>query len=165
MAYKGAWDRSLVVVPEGDDLQRVLGTLTLRIRRTPEEVWVHGRQFPDAMDADDGNWLRVTAHCGGTGASVFVAGSIIQVPDILHWGRQCARLLDGEAKAAALDPLEPALSAIIDSADRHGHFRLLVEITPDHLRQKHVFEFEIDQSHLPGLIRQCDSIACEYPPR
>ena len=36
----------------------------------------------------------------------------------------------------------------MDSPDRHGHFRLLVEITPDHLRQQHVFEFEIDQSHL-----------------
>ena len=117
------------------------------------------------MDEDDGNWLHVTAHCGDSGASVFVAGSIIQVPDILRWGQQCARLLDGEVQTAALDPLEPELSAVIDSPDRHGHFRLLVEITPDHLRQQHAFEFELDQSYLPGLIRQCNSIVCEYPPR
>src|SRR5256885_6731459 len=26
------------------------------------QVWVHGRQFPDAIDYWDGNWLRITAH-------------------------------------------------------------------------------------------------------
>jgi len=28
------------------------------------QIWIHGRQFPDAADYWDGNWLRVTAHCG-----------------------------------------------------------------------------------------------------
>ena len=36
------------------------------------QFWVHDRQFPEAEDADDGNWLRVTAHCG---ASEQVSGS------------------------------------------------------------------------------------------
>lgn len=40
------------------------------------QIWVHGRQFPDAADYWDGNWLRVTAHCGESGASVFATGSI-----------------------------------------------------------------------------------------
>ena len=34
------------------------------------QLWVHGREFPESEDADDGNWLRVTAHCGASGASV-----------------------------------------------------------------------------------------------
>jgi hypothetical protein len=33
------------------------------------QLWVHGRQFSEAHDYDDGNWLRVTAHCGASGAS------------------------------------------------------------------------------------------------
>ncbi|MFC4159857.1 hypothetical protein [Chitinimonas lacunae] len=27
-------------------------------------VWIHGSQFPNAVDYWDGNWLRVTAYCG-----------------------------------------------------------------------------------------------------
>lgn len=129
------------------------------------QVWVHGREFPDAMDADDGNWLRVTAHCGSSGASVCVGGSILQVTDIFRWGQQIALLLERKVDKAALDPLEPALSALIDSPDSLGHLRLWVEITPDHLHQKHVFDFEIDQSYLPGLITQCEQIGREYPVR
>ncbi|MCB7129770.1 MAG: hypothetical protein J3T61_09565 [Candidatus Brocadiales bacterium] len=117
------------------------------------------------MDADDGNWLRVTAHCGSSGASVFVGGSILQVTDILFWGQQSALLLEGKADKAALDTLEPELSAVIDSPDSLGHLRLRVEITPDHIQQEHVFDFEIDQSYLPGLIRQCEQIEREYPVR
>ena len=34
------------------------------------QLWVHGREFPDAQDEWDGNWLRLTAHCGeAAGAS------------------------------------------------------------------------------------------------
>ena len=41
----------------------------------PLRIWVHGRQFPDAIDAWDGNWLNVTAHYVAQGASVVVAGA------------------------------------------------------------------------------------------
>lgn len=34
------------------------------------QLWVHGRQFPEATDFYDGNWLRVTAHCKASAASV-----------------------------------------------------------------------------------------------
>ena len=44
-------------------------------------------------------------------------------------------------------------------------YRDRVDITPDHLQQRHVFHFEIDQSYLPGLIRQCDRIVRDHPPR
>jgi len=129
------------------------------------QLWIHGRQFPDAMDSDDGNWLRVTAHCGDSGASVFTEGSIVQTTDIAWWGTQCALLLDGKVASAALETIEPELSAIIDSPDARGHLRLHVEITPEYLSQQHAFDFEIDQSYLPGLISQCEQIARVYPAR
>ena len=129
------------------------------------QVWVHGRQFPDATDVDDGNWLRITAHCGGIGASVWVGGSIIETTDFLIWGKQCAKLLAGKADRAALVTIEPELSAAIHSPDPLGHYKLEVEITPDHLSQHHAFEFEIDQSFLTNLIRQCEQIGRKYPAR
>ncbi|MDP3937548.1 MAG: hypothetical protein Q8R92_05355 [Deltaproteobacteria bacterium] len=129
------------------------------------QLWVHGRQFPDAEDYDDGNWLRVTAHCGASGASVWAQGAILTVTDVAGFGDKCAAMLSGDTKSAALDPIEPELQLSLEEADRLGHVRAQVEITPDHLAQKHRFEFEVDQSYLPGIIRQCSAIVQEYPIR
>ncbi len=129
------------------------------------QLWIHGRQFPEAEDDDDGNWLRVTAHCGRSGASVWVQGAILMVTDIGRFGDGCAAMLRGDTKSAALDPLEPELKLSLEAVDCLGHVRALVEITPDHLAQSHHFEFEVDQSYLPGIIRECAAIVQAYPIR
>jgi hypothetical protein len=46
------------------------------VRLAAFHLWVHGRQFPDAQDKWDGNWLNVT-HCGHAGASVWATGAIL----------------------------------------------------------------------------------------
>ncbi|GAB4224489.1 MAG: hypothetical protein Kow0062_26350 [Acidobacteriota bacterium] len=129
------------------------------------QLWVHGRQFSDAEDYYDGNWLRVTAHCGATGASVWAQGAILMVTDIASFGDQCNAMLRGESKAATLDPLEPELKLSLEAADGLGHIRARVEITPDHLLQHHWFQFEVDQSYLPGIIRECSEIVQRHPIR
>jgi len=129
------------------------------------QLWVHGRQFPESEDYYDGNWLRVTAHCGASGASVWAQGAILMVTDIAGFGDQCAAMLSGDSKSADLDPLEPELKVSLEAAGRLGHVRAQVEITPDHLAQAHRFEFEVDQSYLPGIIQQCLAIAQEFPIR
>lgn len=109
------------------------------------QIWIHGRQFPDSGDYWDGNWLRVTASCGGNGASVFATGSIIHLSELDRWLVETEELLknlDGDAKLACM---EPALS-----------------ITPDHMTQRHWFQFEIDQSYLPPFVKQCQSILQAY---
>ena len=47
------------------------------------KIWVHGRQFEDAQDYWDGNWLRVTAHCGADGGSALAHGSILHLGEKL----------------------------------------------------------------------------------
>jgi hypothetical protein len=146
-------------------------------RLTPEELgepdlkvagfqlWVHGRQFPDADDYYDGNWLRVTAHCGASGASVWAQGAMVMVTDIAGFGNQCDAMLRGDSGSAVLDPFEPELKVSLEAADSLGHIRAQVEITPDHLVQSHNMEFEVDQSYLPSIIKQCSAIVQEYPIR
>lgn len=129
------------------------------------QLWVHGCQFPEAEDYDDGNWLRVTAHCGALGASVWAEGAIVMVTDIYGFGVECAAILRGEMKSAALAPFEPELKVSLEVSDSVGHIRAQVEITPDHLLQSHRFEFDVDQSYLPGIIKQCSQIVQEYPIR
>jgi hypothetical protein len=129
------------------------------------QLWVHGRQFPESEGYYDGNWLRVTAHCGASGASVWANGAILMVTDIAGFGDKCAALLSGGIKAATLAPFEPELKVWLEAADRLGHLRAQVEITPDQLTQAHRFEFEVDRSYLPAIIRQCSAITQEYPIR
>lgn len=129
------------------------------------QLWVHGREFPGAEDYYDGNWLRVTAHCGASGASVWAQGAILMVTDIAGFGSGCAAMLGGERKSADLAPFEPELKLSLEVADCVGHIRAQVEITPDHLLQAHRFEFEVDQSYLPAIIKQCSKIVQAYPIR
>lgn len=129
------------------------------------QLWVHGREFPESEDYYDGNWLRVTAHCGAPGASVWAQGAILMVTDIAGFGDKCAALLNGDIESAALNPLEPNVKVLLESVDRLGHVRAYVEITSDHLTQIHRFEFEVDQSYLPGVIRKCSAIVHQYPIR
>jgi hypothetical protein len=129
------------------------------------QIWVPGREFPDATDAGDGNWLRITGCCGALGARVLVDRHILEVTDIRDWARQCALLLNGEAEHATLAPAEPESSAVVDSPDALGPLRMSLAIPPDRLTHKHAFEFEVDRSYSPAIIKQCEEIMREYPVR
>jgi hypothetical protein len=129
------------------------------------QLWVHGRQFPDAEDADDGNWLRVTGHCGASGASVWVQGSFLMITDIERFGRDCRSLYEGKGGRAGLEPFEPELRIGLEATDQMGHIRADVELTPELLTQTHRMQFEIDQSYLPEIIEQCAAVVKAYPVR
>jgi len=119
------------------------------------QIWVHGYQFPDSTDYWDGNWLRVTAHCGAAGASVWVSGAILMVSDIVGFADRCDDLREKRAEAAELKPLEPELKVLIRPIDRFGHLSVTVHITPEHLTQSHSFEYGIDQTYLPEISGMC----------
>jgi hypothetical protein len=129
------------------------------------QLWIHGWQFAKASDYDDANWLRITAHCGESDASVWASGALLMTTDISRWADQCEALYEGKVNEAALVSFEPELEAQIKRLDGRGQLVLRVEITPDHLRQEHAFEFEIDKSVLPELVRQCRELEVAYPVR
>jgi hypothetical protein len=121
------------------------------------QLWIHGRERPGAA-GEDGDWLRVSAHCGDRGASVWVEGSIIMVGDIVTLRDGCKDILAGSVEQVNMSPLEPELALSIVKSDGLGHMELVVEITPDHMKQSHRFEFDIDQTYLRTIINECDAI-------
>ena len=129
------------------------------------QLWVHGREFPDSQDFFDGNWLRATAHCGAAGASVWVSGSILMVTDLVRWAAECEKLYGQLTGEATLKSYAPELNVVIKPKDQLGHLTVRVAITPDHMNQKHTFDFDIDQTALPELIRQCKAIVSQHPVR
>jgi hypothetical protein len=128
------------------------------------QIWVHGRQFPDSEDYWDGNWLKVTAHCGAEDASIWVSGSIIHLSEILHWQESTETLYDSLQGEAKLDCIEPELNVSIE-AESLGHLKFNVQITPNHMEQMHSFYSEIDQSYLPKLVRDCKEVLKALPIR
>ncbi len=141
--------------PTGEPSLRVAGL----------EIWVHGRESPGAQDHWDGNWLRVTARCVTPGASrVHAEGPILHLSEIEAFLRGCEAMHESHAGSAALDCMEPNLSAEL-SMESAGHLAATVHITPDHLTETHTYRFEIDQSFLPEIIRGCRRIMEDYPVR
>ena len=88
---------------------------------------------------------------------------LLMTTDIEHLRSGCERLYHTMQDEALLEPLEPYLRVAIRPVDRLGHLAVHVKITPDNLTQRHEFEFEIDQSHLPTIVEQCQAILREYP--
>lgn len=120
-------------------------------------LWVH--RYPEAGAGPYEDWLTSSAHCTLHGAAVWVTGAFLRLSEIAAWGEACARLDAGDTEEAVLETIEPELQASLRRHGSLGHLILRVEMTPDHLSQGHWFEFEIDQSYLPELIRQCRTIA------
>jgi hypothetical protein len=127
-------------------------------------IWVHGRQFPDATDSWDSNWLRITAHYHGDGSSVTVTGAELDTVSFLRFRNELRRMavtLEGEAR---LESVEPSVRLTMKFADAIGHIGARLELTPDHLSEGHWYSLdELDQSHIPSLLVQLDAIVEEYP--
>jgi hypothetical protein len=129
------------------------------------QLWVHNREFPEAEDAWDGNWLNVTAHCGAAGGSVWASGALIDTVSILQFHGGLASLHQKLRGEAVLESHEPNLLVRVNATDRAGQLRMQVEITPEHLTQQHWFDFERDQSYLPSAIAQCAALLERFPVR
>ena len=119
------------------------------------QLWVQGREFPDSQDEWDGNWLRIRLRCSNAGATVEVAGPLV---DTVSFHRR----MEGEA---VLESVEPNIRVVVQAVDRVGHIQIAVHLTPDHLQQKHWFQLAADQTYLPPLIAQVDAVLREDPVR
>lgn len=127
-------------------------------------LWVHGRQYPDSEDAWDGNWLNVTAHCGASGSRVVVSGAVLDTASLARWRTALRALherLDGQA---ILESDEPNVKVTVSARGRTGQMDVRVDMTPD-FNQGHWFEFDVDQTHLPETLAQCDRLLREFPVR
>jgi hypothetical protein len=127
-------------------------------------IWVHGYQFPDATDMWDSNWLRITARFKGAGSSVTVSGSELDTVSFHALRIGLVAMRDTLVGEAVLASVEQAVKVQVKFTDTLGHIGCSVDLTPDHLHERHWFEFGgIDQSDLDALISQVDTILSRYP--
>jgi hypothetical protein len=127
-------------------------------------LWVFGRQFPDANDYWDGNWINIRARVEASGAFVEALGALVHISELESFVKELEVLDATLAGEASLQCMEPNLGVTIRS-ESLGHMTATISITPDHMRQSHSFIFELDQSYLKSVLTGCKSILSRFPPR
>ena len=133
----------------------IVGPLRVRVRR---------RQFPDAQDYWDGNWVDVVAVCTTPGATVTAEGPIVHLGEVRGFLSECEALQQELQGKATLDCVEPNLRVRME-LDKLGHISVRIEITPDHMTERHRFDDMIDQTYLPAIINGCRRLLDTYPLR
>jgi hypothetical protein len=127
-------------------------------------LWVFGRQFPDANDYWDGNWLNVRARVEAPGALVEAQGAIVFAPELAKFVKQLETLYATLVGEAALRCMEPNLHVAI-RGESLGHLTVKLMITPDHMTQSHEFKFDLDQTYLGPFLDECRSVLSRWPVR
>ena len=131
----------------------------------PLEVWVHGREFPEADDAWDGNWLRVSARCSVHGAAVHASGSILDTVSFVRYANELRDLHKTLAGEAGLHSLEPELNVTLRGRGPNGILQLRIELSPGDPNQTHAFDVELDHSCIPRILEDCERVIAAYPVR
>ena len=126
-------------------------------------VWVLSRGFDSSDDYWDGNWLLVRALCEAHGAVVETTGPILHLGELEQWLHELRAAHSSLNGIATLECTEPNLSVSLSLTQGNGE--LVVDLTPNHMMQKHRFRFEIDQSYLPALCSELERLLARYPIR
>lgn len=125
-------------------------------------LWMRAREFPEATDHWDANWLNTVAHCQYPGARVSVDGPFVRTTELHEFAAACSRLHETLAGEAALQTLEPYLKVSLRGNGR-GQIEVAISITSDHLNQQHSFLGEIDQTDLPSIVAGCRRVLERFP--
>ena len=129
------------------------------------KVWIHRRQYENADEYWDANWLNITARCTSGGAKVEISGPVLHLSEVVGFLRECEVLYERVKGEATLGCMEPNLHLSLHTTDSLGSIEAVIAITPDHLNEEHSFKFQIDQSHLPFIIRGLKKVLAEFPVR
>ena len=81
-------------------------------------LWVHRRQFPNASDYWDGNWLVVSAKMEASGAYVECAGPMLMTADVERFRDGLAAMVSTLTGEAVLNGLEPSINVSLKMRSR-----------------------------------------------
>jgi len=130
----------------------------------PLKIWIEGRQFPESKDYWDANWLMTTAECVGKGSSVKADGPFLHLGELKYWKDNLEAFHKTLKGRVELPTAEPTLKIkIMEQKPEMGHFLCEIEFTGDYLNEVHKFIFQADQSYIPSLLNQLNTVLRNYP--
>ena len=131
----------------------------------PLTLTVHDGQSPWSDESWDEDHLHIVAEIDLAGQSwVRVAGSFLTMRDIASFLDELRQLHQQAGRMAELGSFGPAFILRLAGSST-GSIAAHLKLTPDILTQTHTFELQLDQTHLPGIIRQLDTILERFPVR
>lgn len=122
-------------------------------------------RMPEGADYWDANWLEVAAEVDLPGqARVRATGPFLMTSELAGFLTELRCMNETLTGTADLHPLEPNLRVRLKCGST-GEILTEIELTPDHLTQTHTFKLQLDQTYLPGIIRQLETILERFPVR
>src|SRR2546428_12331691 len=128
-------------------------------------LWVHGRQFPSAHDADEGNRLRATVRCEAQGSSVRAEEAIVTAGDLDRWAQECSTLPHKPISHARLSVQEGSLEIVLDEPAGLARLRMSLPTPAAAGAPGQPLDFDLDGSQVTGIVGQCEQILRPYPVR
>lgn len=124
------------------------------------EIRVEGREFPQADDYWDGNWVVAAVHCASPHSSVAFRGPILHLSEVAQLLEGCEAVAEGEAGSATLPCSEPHLYVELEARPR-GRVRATVELRPQ--GERHVYEFPLDRDAVGRIAAECRALLTAFP--
>jgi hypothetical protein len=138
-----------------------LGKPSLQIQGL--RIWIHHRQFPDAMDYWDGNWLIATAHCRQDHSEAWIVSeAFLRIPEIQELTDQLGSL-QSTHKKIEFRTLEPRLSLDFE-AEFNNSFKMKVDFSRK-LNKNNEYIFQVTKRDLQTITSEIKEILIEYPVR
>ncbi|MEN5177588.1 hypothetical protein D3C73_1005210 [compost metagenome] len=125
-------------------------------------LWAESKERPNDDDDWDGNWLVIRARVDAPGSSVELRGPWLRTDEVASFLTEVETMSRDMHGKATLAPIEPAIKATLEMGSL-GQIAVYVEASPNHLEQRHSFNFGCDQSYLPEIIRGCRKILLRFP--
>ena len=120
-------------------------------------IWVRGGQVADSHDDWDGTWLNVLIEVDAAYAVVQAEGPILHAREVATLVEGCKRLHQTLTGEVVLAPMESNFGLTL-KMNAQGQLDVGIDISADCLRQRHHFDFELDQSYLPHFIAGAEAV-------
>jgi hypothetical protein len=143
----------------------VLDSLSFRVGSSNREhviVRPSRREYPEAEDYDDGNWVDATIEIAA-GAFRGTFDAMLRAEDFVRFRDELRPLYENLAGKARFDTMEGWLRIDVQG-DGKGHFHAACEAIdqpgPGH---RLTFKIEFDQTELPAIVQRLDAICDAVP--
>jgi hypothetical protein len=126
-------------------------------------ITVIGYERPESDEYYDSNWLLVEMRYERGDTKIVRRGSDIQAPELVSFLSQVEKMYEIVSGHAELSCIEPYISINLQMNKTNGHVSGLIELTPDHVKEKHIINIEIDQSYLTEIINDLRVAVNAFP--
>lgn len=125
---------------------------------------IAGRQFSDAPDYWDGNWLLAECVCTAEGRAEKIAGPFIHLSEVSQLASTFEKLCNGEIETTDLHFIEPEFELTLRRTSPE-HFTVSVRLQRKVPGPSQDFFFTVVEAELLSAIEKCKAILAKYPLR